>query len=117
MKVIAKEKPVATLLIGLFIIYKLVLLTQLALSDLVSHPGYVTVKAAIVGLGLLIWLNALKTGKFGMAALQYIGFLVLASLVQFIAFAASYGETTSTGMSTGITRSMDGTTNINILST
>lgn len=97
-KAVIKSRPVASLLIGSFIVIQMYFLTSLAISDVTSHPGYVLLKALFLVLGALIWVSALKTGKFGQASLQYIGFCVLSGVVQFIAHVISYGNSTPHGI-------------------
>ena len=65
--------------------------------DLKTHPMYVVTKALIQIVGIFIWLDGLKSGKFGDTVLKYIGFLVVASFVHFFAFAYSYGEPIEAG--------------------
>ena len=87
-----KSRPVASGLIGLFIIYNAVALLQLAMSDLTTHPVYVVTKLLILIAGSMIWLNGLKSGNLSMTFLKYIGFMVIAMFVQFMVYAGSYGE-------------------------
>ena len=91
-KVVAEKRPVSTLLLGLFIISQVYLLSSLAISDGIGHPAYVTTKAVITILGILIWLNGLKSGAFGETVLKYMGFLVVASIFQSFMYVYSYGE-------------------------
>lgn len=95
-KVVKEKRPASTMLLGLFILLQVYQLSSLAISDGIRHPGYVTFKAVITIIGILIWLDGLKSGKFGETVLRYIGFLVLAGILQFFVFMFSYGESSGT---------------------
>ena len=99
-KVVAEKRPVSTLLIGLFIITQVYQLSSLAISDGIKHPGYVTFKAVITIIGILIWLDGLKSGDLGGTVLKYIGFLLLASLFQTVTWLYSYTERVDSSSST-----------------
>ena len=93
---VMKARPIMSGVMGLFIILQLYQLSSLAITDGKKHIGYVLIKAAISIVGIFIWLQGLKSGKFGQTVLTYIGFLVLAGIVQLFSFFASYGETVKT---------------------
>lgn len=95
-KVVAEKRPISTLLMGIFILSQVYDLSKLAISDGRTHPGYVMTRAVITIVGVLIWLDGLKSGDMGMTVLKYIGFLFIAAFVRFFAFAYSYGETKTT---------------------
>ena len=91
-KIAAEKRPAATFLIGSFIISQVYLLSSLAISDGRKHPGFVTYKAVATVIGIFIWLDGLKSGAFGDTVLRYIGFLIIASFLQFFMWIGSYGE-------------------------
>ena len=95
-KTVYEKRPVMSALMGLFIVVNAVMLLQLVASDVVKHPMYVILKGLIFVVGSMIWLNGLKSGNLGQTFLKYVGFIFIASIVQFFAYVGSYGSTTTT---------------------
>jgi hypothetical protein len=91
-----EARPVKSLAVYLFVISSSLMLLQSAISDVTTHPIYVLTKAIIVGIGCMIWLNALKSNDLGSGLFKYIGFIVISSVFQFFVFLGSYGSYNTT---------------------
>ena len=90
-KIVAAKRPVATLLIGLFIVSQVYILSSQAISLAPKHPAFVTFRTVTTVLGILIWLDGLKSGAFGVTVLRYIGFLAIVGFF-YVNFLQTYLE-------------------------
>lgn len=88
----SEKRPVATLLVGLFTISQVYQLSSLAITNGLMHPKYLISKAVFIIIGILIWLDGLKSGNFASTVLKYIAFWILASVFQFFMYVSSYSE-------------------------